>query len=110
MQGEPLADALRLAMEPMVKVDDAAGAEALFQVQMPMLSAEARAEAAQRVAWIYYVLGRDMDARRIAEQGRIGAVGEWGAQAAWVSGLAAWRMGDCTSSQGRVWRCLAVWE
>ena len=99
VQGEPLADALRLAMEPMVKVDDAAGAEALFQVQMPMLSGEARAEAAQRVAWIYYVLGRDADARRIADQGRVGAFAEWGAQAAWVSGLAAWRLGDCTGSK-----------
>ena len=39
-------------------------------------------KAAHRVAWIYYVLGRDADARRVAETGLPGAVGEWAAQAA----------------------------
>ena len=32
--------------------------------------ARGRAEAAQRVAWIYYVLGRDADARRVADRPR----------------------------------------
>jgi soluble lytic murein transglycosylase-like protein len=99
VSGEPAADALRLALDPLVKVDDAAGAEALFQGQSPFLSPEARAEAAQRVAFIYYVLGRDADVRRVADQGRAGATGEWGAQAAWVSGLAAWRMSDFAGAQ-----------
>ncbi|MEO7503928.1 MAG: lytic transglycosylase domain-containing protein [Sphingomicrobium sp.] len=96
--GEPLADALRAQLDPLVKADDAAGAEALLLAQEAMLSSEARAEAAQRVAWIHYVLGRDADARRVADRGRIGAGGEWGGQAAWISALAAWRMGDCTAS------------
>ncbi len=97
--GEPAADALRVAFEPYVKVDDAAGAEALFIAQAPILSTEARAEAAQRVAFIYYILGGDADVRRVADQWRAGSTGEWGAQAAWVSALAAWRMGDCNASQ-----------
>ncbi len=96
--GEPLADALRAQLDPLVKADDADGAEALLLTQGSMLSGEARAEAAQRVAWIHYVLGRDADARRVADQGRIGAGGEWGGQAAWISALAAWRMGDCTAA------------
>lgn len=92
---EPLADALRTQLEPLVVADDAAGAEALLFAQGPYLSAEARAEAGQRVAWIYYVLNRDTDARRVADQWRQEASGEWAGQAAWISGLASWRLGEC---------------
>jgi soluble lytic murein transglycosylase-like protein len=92
--GEPAADALRSALDPLIKADDASGAEALLVSQGPALSAEARAEAGTRVAFIYYVLGLDMDARRVADTWRQGATAEWGAQAAWVSALASWRLGD----------------
>jgi soluble lytic murein transglycosylase-like protein len=94
VQGEPAADQLRAALDPLIKADDASGAEALLVTQAPALSAEARAEAGTRVAFIYYVLGLDMDARRVADTWRQGATGEWAAQAAWVSGLASWRLGD----------------
>jgi len=94
VEGEPAADALRLALEPFVKVDDGPGAEALMLQALPALSYEARAEAAQRIAWIYFVSGRDADARRAADEGRVGATGDWAAQAAWISGLASWRMND----------------
>ena len=94
VEGDPVADELRLALEPMVKVDDGSGAEALFLTALPNLSIEARAEAAHRVAWIYFVGGRDADARRVADGGRAGASGEWAAQAAWISGLASWRLHD----------------
>ncbi len=99
VSGEPAADALMAALIPYVDTNDAANAEALLFAQGPMLSSEARAQAGQRVAWIYYVLGRDPDVRRVADQWRLGSVGEWGAQSAWVSGLAAWRMGDCNAGQ-----------
>jgi soluble lytic murein transglycosylase len=95
---EPLADALRPQLDGYVKADDAPDAEAAFIAQAPYLSADARAEAAQRVAWIYYSLGQDFDARRVADYWRTGASGEWGSQAAWVAGLASWRMGDCNSA------------
>ena len=103
VQGEPAADALRAALEPMVKADLAPDAEALYVAAAPTFSPEARAEAAQRVAWIYYVTGLDADARRVAETGIndpiLGAAtGEWGAQAHWIAGLAAWRQGDCESA------------
>ena len=94
VQGEPAADQLRSALDPLIKADDAGGAEALLVTQGPALSAEARAEAATRVAFIYYVLGLDMDARRVADTWRQGATGEWASQAAWVSALASWRLGD----------------
>jgi soluble lytic murein transglycosylase-like protein len=62
------------------------------------MSVEARAEAGTRVAFVYYVLGLDMDARRVAETWRQGAAGEWASQAAWISGLASWRLNDCNSA------------
>jgi len=98
VSGEPLADALRAQLDTLVKGDDAANAEAAFLTQAPYLTADARAEAAQRVAWIYYSRGLDFDARRVADYWRQGASGEWGSQAAWVSGLASWRQGDCNSA------------
>ena len=98
IEGEPAADVLRIAFEPFVKIDDGPGAEALYLQAMPTLSYEARAEAANRVAWIYFVSGRDADARRVADQGRLGAVGEWAAQTAWISGLASWRLNDCNAA------------
>ena len=109
VQGEPAADQLRSALDPFVKADDASGAEALLVTQGAALSAEARAEAATRVAFIYYVLGLDMDARRVADTWRPGATGEWGAQAAWVSALASWRLAITTPPpvpSGKWYRCL----
>lgn len=94
VQGEPAADQLRSALDAMVKTDNASGAEALLASEGPALSADARAEAATRVAFIYYVLGLDLDARRVSDTWRQGATGEWGAQAAWISALASWRIGD----------------
>ncbi|MES2147968.1 MAG: lytic transglycosylase domain-containing protein [Pseudomonadota bacterium] len=98
VQGDPVADQLRDILTPYVKADDAAGAEAQFLVTAPQLSLEARAELSQRVAWIYYILGLDLDARRVADTWRPGATGEWASQAAWISALSSWRMGDCNSA------------
>ena len=94
VQGDPAAEVLRLALDPLVKADSADEAEALYQQALPTLTPEGRAEAAQRVAWIYYVVGRDADARRIAETASDGA-GDWVTQANWIAGLASWRMNDC---------------
>lgn len=98
VSGEPEADRLRGELQPFVEANDPAGAEALFNQRAPLLSGEARAEAAQRVAWIYYVMGDDANARRMADLGRAGATGEWAVHTAWVGALAAWRQGDCTAA------------
>jgi soluble lytic murein transglycosylase-like protein len=98
VEGDPVADQLRIDLEPYVKVDDGPGAEAVYLTALPTLSIEGRAEAAHRVAWVYFVSGRDADARRVADYGRTGASGDWAAQAAWISGLAAWRMGDWSAA------------
>ncbi|MEO8142386.1 MAG: lytic transglycosylase domain-containing protein, partial [Sphingomicrobium sp.] len=107
VSGEPAAEALRLAMEPLVKVDSAVEAEALYTTAAPSLSPEARAEAAQRVAWIYYVLGQDAEAKRVAEAGISGASGDWAAQAQWIAGLASWRVNDCTNAAAH-FRAVAI--
>ena len=96
--GEPSADQLRAALEPFVDANDAAGAEAQLLTYAPTMSVEARAEAAQRVAWIFYVNGDDLNARRVSDTWRQGAQGDWAAHAAWVSGLASWRLGDCNAA------------
>ena len=96
--GEPAADQLRSQLDPLVKADDAINAELLLMQNAPYLSYIARAEAGQRVAWSYFSIGRDADARRVADTYRLGATGEWASQAAWVSGLASWRLSDCESA------------
>ncbi len=96
--GEPQADQLRSQLDPLIKADDAINAELLLMQTAPYISYEARAEAGQRVAWSYYALGRDADARRVADTYRAGATGDWASQSAWVSGLASWRLNDCNAA------------
>lgn len=99
--GDAQADQLRTAIDPLLKADSADAAEALMLQSAALLTPEARAEAAQRVAWSYYALGRDADAIRVAEAGRAGAAGDWAVAASWVSGLASWRQDDCASAELR---------
>jgi soluble lytic murein transglycosylase-like protein len=94
VQGEAYADQLRGLLDSLVKADDAGGAEAQLISYAPSLSVEARAEAATRTAFIYYVMGQDADARRVVDTWRVGATGDWASQAAWISGLASWRLND----------------
>ncbi len=98
LSGDPLLEAFRQQVAPFVDANDPASAEAVLIAQGPLMTSEAQAEAGQRVAWIYYVVGRDADALRVANQWRAQATGEWGGQAAWIGGLAAWRMGDCNGA------------
>ena len=99
--GDPIADQLRPMLDPLLKFDSADAAEALMLQSTLLMTPEGRAEAAQRVAWSFYALGRDADAVRVAEAGRVGATGDWAVAASWVSGLASWRLGDCTAAQAR---------
>lgn len=96
--GEPAADQLRAALDPLIRTDSGPQSEQLLMQYLPLLSVEARAEAAQRVAWTYYAAGQDAHARRVADSYRRGATGDWASHAAWVSALASWRMGDCNAA------------
>ena len=98
VSGEPAADQLRSQLDPLIKADDAVNAELLLMQSAPYLSYEARAEAGQRVAWAYYAINRDADARRVADAYRQAAVGDWASHSAWVSGLASWRLNDCNAA------------
>ena len=99
VQGDPLLDQLRPQIDAYLEADDAAGAEAALIQAAPTLSAAGRIETAQRIAWTYYRLHRDADARRVADGWRVGAPpGDWTAHTAWVSGLASWRQNDCEAA------------
>ncbi len=94
---DPASIQLNAIVQPLVVADQPADAEqALIKVQSE-LPPEALAEYQQRIAWSFYLNGRDQDARRLADAARSG-VGEWTLQAAWTSGLAAWRMKDCAAA------------
>jgi soluble lytic murein transglycosylase-like protein len=76
-----------------IKNDDPAGAKLLLDGVDPGLSAEARAEWRQKVAWSYYIGNDDASAYSLAQTAAEGA-GPWVAEGWWTAGLAAWRLGD----------------
>lgn len=86
------------AMAPLIKLDDAPGAEALLDTRAADLDPETLTEWRQRIAWMYYTTGRDADARRVAALAQTGS-GEFAPLADWVQGLAAWRQNDCAGAQ-----------
>ncbi|MGK6319752.1 transglycosylase SLT domain-containing protein [Sphingomonas sp. DT-204] len=84
---------LARAMQPLIKADRGAEAEALVESKASLLAPDALTEWRQKVAWIYYVSNDDASAKRVAALARAGT-GDWAAQADWVAGLAAWRSRD----------------
>jgi len=87
---------LALRMQPYVKADDGASAQALLETTAN-LSPEALTEWQQKVAWMYFLAGDDSNARAMATKASMG-VGEWAVQGNWVVGLAAWRQHDCVTA------------
>lgn len=98
VQSDATAVAVAAAMQPLIKADDAPAAELLVEGKAPDLAPDVLTEWRQKVAWIYYTLGRDADARRVAALAQTGS-GEFAPLADWVQGLAAWRQKDCTGAQ-----------
>jgi soluble lytic murein transglycosylase-like protein len=90
-------DAVAMELRPqilsLIKSDRPAEAEALLISRQAELTAEARTEWQQRIAWSYYLTSDDSSARRLASEAQLGD-GEWKVQADWVAGLAAWRQRD----------------
>ena len=93
VRGDPVADQLEPLIQPLIRDDHAVEAEALLATRSAELSDEARTAFQQRIAWVYFLNNMDADARRIADLARSGPT-EYAVNAEWVSGLAAWRMGD----------------
>ena len=94
-----LAQTLVGQIQPFIKNDDPAGAEALLATAEPGLTPDGLTEVRQRVAWAYYIESDDNNARRMAAralESRSG--GDWAVQAHWTTGLAAWRQNDCRTA------------
>ncbi len=93
-KGDPAAAELEPLVQPLIKDNRPYEAEAIFSERQDRLGPQARTEFQQRIAWSYYIVGNDRDARRLAALARAGS-GEWAIHGAWSEGLAAWREGDC---------------
>lgn len=98
IKGDPIADSLEPQIQPLIKENQTAAAEALLAGSEFALSTEARTEFQQRIAWSHYIVGDDRTARQLAMKAARGGRGEWALQAEWVAGLAAWRAGDCNAA------------
>ncbi len=106
IKSDTAATSVAIEIQPFVKADDGASAEAVVEKFALDLTPEALTEWQQKVAWIYYVSGDDINARRMAEKAQSG-VGAWVGQADWVAGLATWRQGDCNASSSAFERVAA---
>lgn len=84
----------RSAILEAIRGDDPLTAYAVLQEADPFLSAEARAEWRQRVAWSFYIENDDQNALALAQVVSQGS-GAWVAEGEWTAGLAAWRLGLC---------------
>lgn len=93
-KGDPAAAQLEPLVQPLIKDNRPDEAEAVYIERQALLGPDARTEYQQRIAWSYYIVGNDRDARRLAALARAGS-GDWAIQGAWSEGLAAWREGDC---------------
>ena len=95
-RSDAIAADLAVKMQPFIKADDGASAQALLE-STEGLSPEALTEWQHKVAWIYYIAGDDANARAMAAKAAAGT-GDWAVQADWASGLAAWRQHDCKAA------------
>lgn len=85
------------ALQPLIRDNQPAAAEALLVQRESNFSPELLTEYRQRVGWSYYIIGDNPNARRLAESARLG-LGEWALQGEWLVGLSAWRMRDCNAA------------
>ena len=86
--------------------DDPTGARLLLDGVDSSLSAEARAEWRQRVAWSYFIENHDAQALAMAQTVSAGR-GAWVAEGEWTAGLAAWRLNDCETASASFQRAAA---
>lgn len=97
ISSDPAAASLAKTVPDRIKNDDPAGAEALLVAVADSLTPEARDEWRQKIAWSYYIENDDASALRLATECTANR-GAWPTQAAWVQGLAAWRLRDYRTS------------
>jgi soluble lytic murein transglycosylase-like protein len=97
VKSDQIAADLAVKMQPLVKADQAADAETLLAATAG-LSPEALTEWQQKVAWMYFLTGDDLDTRRLAGAAQEGS-GDWAIQARWTGALAAWRAHDYAAAE-----------
>jgi soluble lytic murein transglycosylase-like protein len=90
-------DSIRAELQIFIKNDEPFAAEQFLESKALELSLEALTELRYRVAWSYYIENDDASAKRVATVAQM-AGGDWATQAAWVRGLATWRLGEYTAS------------
>ncbi len=90
-----------------IRNDDPDGARLLLDGIDASLSSAARAEWRQRVAWSYYIENQDAQALGLARTVSEGS-GPWVTEGEWVVGLAAWRLGDCSTAADGFQRATAT--
>ena len=84
-------DDIRAELQIFIKNDQSLAAEQFLEAKAAELSPEALTELRYRVAWSYYIENDDAAAKRVASEAQL-AGGDWSTQAAWVRGLASWRL------------------
>ena len=84
-------DDIRAELQIFIKNDQSLAAEQFLETKAAELSPEALTELQYRVAWSYYIENDDAAAKRVASEAQL-AGGDWSTQAAWVRGLASWRL------------------
>ena len=94
--GDMLAVELALKMQPFIKADGGAEAQALLE-STEGLSPESITEWQRKIAWMYFLAGDDNSARAMAAKAA-GGSGDFAVEAVWVGALAAWRQHDCATA------------
>ena len=89
--------AISAAINAKIKEDDPAGGKLLLDGIDGVLSPQARAEWRAKIAWSFYIENDDASALAVAQTMQDG-LGPWVAEGWWIAGLAAWRLGDCSSA------------
>ena len=94
--GDMVAAELAIKMQPFIKADSGAEAQALLEAT-PDLSSESITEWQRKIAWMYFLAGDDNNARAMAAKASAG-YGDFAVEAGWVGALAAWRQHDCAAA------------
>ncbi|MEG3175256.1 lytic transglycosylase domain-containing protein [Sphingomonas sp. RB3P16] len=94
--GDMVAVEFALRMQPFIKDDRGADAQALLE-STPGLSSDSVTEWQRKIAWMYYLAGDDTNARMMAAKAATG-YGDFAVEAIWVGALASWRQHDCAAA------------
>ena len=90
-------DDIRAELQIFIKNDQSLAAEQFLEAKAAELSPEALTELRYRVAWSYYIENDDAAAKRVTSEAQL-AGGDWSTQAAWVRGLASWRLREYSAA------------